>query len=90
MRTTLDLPAPLLDEAQRILGYKSKTDTVVLSLTELVRRHRIDELKSLAGRVDLGIDLARSRRRPGARRVRPAKEPRPHRAHGRTLPLAKP
>jgi hypothetical protein len=64
MRTTLDLPGPLLDEAQRLLGFKSKTDTIVLSLTELVRRRRIDELKSLVGRVDLGIDLGRSRRRP--------------------------
>jgi hypothetical protein len=63
MRTTLDLPGPLLDEAQRLLGFKSKTDTIVLSLTELVRRRRIDELKSLVGRVDLGIDLDRSRRR---------------------------
>jgi Bacterial antitoxin of type II TA system, VapB len=64
MRTTLDLPAPLLDEAQRLLGFKSKTDTIVLSLTELVRRRRIDELKNLVGRVDLTIDLDRSRRRP--------------------------
>jgi Arc/MetJ family transcription regulator len=65
MRTTLDLPGPLLDEAQRLLGFKSKTDTIVLSLTELVRRRRIDELKSLVGRVDLGIDLGRSRSRIG-------------------------
>jgi len=64
MRTTLDLPGPLLDEAQRLLGFKSKTDTVVLSLTELVRRRRVDELKSLAGHVDLRIDLDRARRRP--------------------------
>jgi Arc/MetJ family transcription regulator len=69
MRTTLDLPMPLLDEAQRLLGFKSKTDTVVLSLTELVRRRRIDELKSLAGHLDLGIDLGRSRRRPHADRA---------------------
>lgn len=54
----------LLDEAQRLLGFKSKTDTIILSLTELVRRRRIDELKSLVGRVDLKIDLDRSRRRP--------------------------
>lgn len=64
MRTTLDLPAPLLDEAQRLLGFKSKTDTVVLSLTELVRRRRIEELKELAGRVNLDLDLPSSRRRP--------------------------
>jgi hypothetical protein len=81
MRTTLDLPAPLLDEAQRLLGFKSKTDTVVLSLTELVRRRRIDELKGLAGHVDLGIDLGRSRRRPVERR-KPAR--------GRATAQAKP
>lgn len=63
MRTTLDLPESLLDEAQRLLGFKSKTDTVVLSLTELVRRRRIDELKSLAGKVRLELDLDESRRR---------------------------
>ncbi|MFL5306482.1 MAG: type II toxin-antitoxin system VapB family antitoxin [Polyangia bacterium] len=64
MRTTLDLPEDLMTEAQRILGFKSKTDTVILSLTELVRKRRIDELKSLLGHVDLDIDVDRSRRRP--------------------------
>jgi hypothetical protein len=70
-----------MEEAQRILGFKSKTDTVVLSLTELVRRRRIEELKGLLGRVDLGLDIPASRRRPvpaagpssrrSSRRVRP-------------------
>ena len=64
MRTTLDLPEALLEEARRLLGFKSKTDTVVLSLTELVRRRRIDELKSMAGKVALDLDLDASRRRP--------------------------
>jgi hypothetical protein len=71
MRTTLDLPADLLDEAQRLLGFKSKTDTVVLSLTELIRRRRIDELKALAGRVDLEFDIDQSRRRPATTRTKP-------------------
>jgi Arc/MetJ family transcription regulator len=66
MRTTLDLPAALMEEARKLLGFKSKTDTVILSLTELVRRRRIEELKGLAGRVDLELDLDRSRRRPAA------------------------
>jgi Arc/MetJ family transcription regulator len=66
MRTTLDLPGALLDEAQRLLGFKSKTDTVILSLTELVRRRRIEELKSLMGKVDLQIDLPAARRRSPA------------------------
>ncbi len=53
----------LLNEAQSLLGFKSKTDTVVLSLTELVRRRRIDELKSLAGKIELELDVGVSRRR---------------------------
>jgi Arc/MetJ family transcription regulator len=64
MRTTLDLPGELLEEARAALGFKSKTDTVVLALRELVRRRRLDELKGLMGRVRLDIDVPRSRRRP--------------------------
>jgi Arc/MetJ family transcription regulator len=68
MRTTLDLPADLLEEARTALGFKSKTDTVVMALRELVRRRRIDELKDLLGRVRLDVDLPKSRRRPPRRR----------------------
>ena len=64
MRTTLDLPEDLLDEARRGLGFKSKTDTIVLALRELVRRQRLEELKGLLGQVELDIDIPRSRRRP--------------------------
>ena len=64
MRTTLDIPEPLIEEARRLLGFKSKTDTVVLSLKEMIRRKRIEELKDLMGSIRLEIDLPRSRRRP--------------------------
>ena len=64
MRTTLNLPPELLDEAQRVLGASSKTETVVLSLRELIRRKRIAELRSLLGSVTLDVDVAQSRRRP--------------------------
>jgi Arc/MetJ family transcription regulator len=64
MRTTLDIPEPLLEEARHLLGFKSKTDTVVLALQELVRRRRVEELKSVLGSVKLDIDIAKSRRRP--------------------------
>ena len=68
-----------MDEAQKMLGFKSKTDTVVLSLTELVRRRRIEELRGLLGRVDLDLDLDRSRRRPLAA----PESPRPRRRRTR-------
>jgi Arc/MetJ family transcription regulator len=68
MRTTLDLPEPLIEEARRLLGFKSKTDTVVVSLQDLVRRKRVEELKAMLGTVKLELDLDRSRRRPRRRR----------------------
>ena len=64
MRTTLDLPDGLAEEAVRLLGSKSKTDAVVVSLQELIRRRRLTELKALLGHVDLDIDVGKSRRRP--------------------------
>jgi Arc/MetJ family transcription regulator len=70
MRTTLDLPDGLLDEARRLLGYRSKTDTVTAALRELVRRARVEELKSLLGAVELDIDVDQSRRRPPTTRRR--------------------
>lgn len=63
MRTTLDIPEPLLEEARQLLGFKSKTDTIVVSLQELIRHKRIDELKAMMGHVKLEIDLPKSRRR---------------------------
>ena len=66
MRTTLDIPEELIEEARRLLGFKSKTDTVIVSLRELIRRKRIEQLKGRMGAVSLEIDLPKSRRRPKA------------------------
>jgi Arc/MetJ family transcription regulator len=63
MRTTLDIPEPLLEEARMLLGCKSKSETVVLSLRALIRHKRIDELKAMMGSVRLEIDVPKSRRR---------------------------
>jgi Arc/MetJ family transcription regulator len=56
MRTTLHLPVALLDEARTALGFRSKTDTVVYALREVVRRSRAEELKGLMGRVRFEFD----------------------------------
>jgi Arc/MetJ family transcription regulator len=64
MRTTLDLPEDLLEEARTTLGFKSKTDTVVMALRELLRRRRIEDLKGMMGKVQLEVDVPASRRRP--------------------------
>ncbi|MFN0064430.1 MAG: type II toxin-antitoxin system VapB family antitoxin [Myxococcaceae bacterium] len=64
MRTTLNLPDGLLEEAVRQLRFRSKTDAVILSLQDMIRRKRIEDLKSLFGNIDLQIDIDASRRRP--------------------------
>lgn len=64
MQTLLNIPEPLLEEARRLLGVESQDDAVILSLQEVIRRKRIEELKSMMGHVQLEIDLDKSRRRP--------------------------
>ncbi len=67
MRTTLDLPEGLVEEAKAMLGYKSKTDTIVFALEELIRRRKVGQLKAMFGTVPVELDIAASRRRPGLR-----------------------
>ena len=64
MRTTLDLPEDLIRDAQQALGFKSKTDTVVYALHEVVRRQKLKELAGMIGHLGLDIDLDKVRRRP--------------------------
>jgi Arc/MetJ family transcription regulator len=63
MRTTLDLPDTLVDDAREVLGFKSKTDTVVYALNEIVRRGHLKGLKGLFGKVHIELDLNKSRGR---------------------------
>ena len=63
MRTTLILPDGLIDEACEAAGLKSKTETVVYALREVIRRKRIDELKAMFGSVEIRLDLDKARGR---------------------------
>jgi Arc/MetJ family transcription regulator len=63
MRTTLDIPEELIHEATKLLQFKSKTDIVIYSLKELIRRAQINELRNMAGKITVKVDLKKSRRR---------------------------
>jgi hypothetical protein len=63
MRTTLDIPTELMQSAQEITSFKSKTDVVIFSLQELIRRKKIEKLIDLSGSIDLKIDLNKTRKR---------------------------
>ena len=57
MRTTLDLPEDLLEEAMKVTHTNTKTGVIVKALEELVRKSRISNLKKYKGKIDLEIDL---------------------------------
>ncbi len=63
MRTTLILPDQLLEEARSTLGFRSKTDTVVHALREVVRRGRAEELKAALRTVRFEFDPTELRRK---------------------------
>ena len=44
MRTTLDLPENLLNEAMKVTHTETKTAVIVKALEELVRKSKISEL----------------------------------------------
>ncbi len=70
MRTTLDLPAELMEQARTAVGFKSKTDTVIFALREIVRRQRIEELKALMGTIRFDFDPVAVRRKDRKRAQR--------------------
>lgn len=63
MRTTLDLPAPLIAEAMRASHQRTKTAVIVAALEDLVRKSRIQELQKFKGKIDLDLDLKSLRKR---------------------------
>jgi hypothetical protein len=63
MRTTLDLPAPLLEEALRVSRKKTKTAVIITALEDLIRKNRTLGLKKYKGKIDLNVDLDKLRDR---------------------------
>ncbi len=63
MRTTVDLPEDLLEEARRITDSKTKRETIVYALEEVVKKDKRERLRALAGKIHLDLDLSRSRKR---------------------------
>ena len=57
MRTTLDLPENLLEEAMKTTRIQTKTKVIITALEELIRKSKISGLKKFKGKVDLNIDL---------------------------------
>ncbi len=63
MRTTLDLPEPLLKEAMKVSPHHTKTAVIIAALEDLVRKQRIKNIKQFKGKLDLDINLDTLRNR---------------------------
>jgi len=57
MRTTLDLPEDLIDEAMKATKINTKTKVIITALEDLIRKSKISGLKKFKGKVDLDIDM---------------------------------
>lgn len=53
MRTTLNLPEGLIEEAMKVSHQKTKTATIIFALQDMVRRSPLQKLRRFKGRVDL-------------------------------------
>lgn len=56
MRTTLDLNEKLIQELMDVTSAKTKTDAIHQAASELIRRKKLDQLKSLSGKIHLDLD----------------------------------
>ncbi len=57
MRTTLDLPEDLINEAMKVTHINTKTKVIITALEDLIRKSKISGLKKFKGKIDLDIDM---------------------------------
>ena len=57
MRTTLDLPDNLINEAMKVTQIKTKTKVIITALEQLIRKTQLSEIKQFKGKINLDIDL---------------------------------
>jgi len=63
VRTTLDLPEALIEEAMALTHISTKTDLIKTALQNLIQKEKVRNIKQYFGKVDLDIDLDSLRQR---------------------------
>lgn len=59
MRTTLDLNEELINELLKVTEAKTKTEAIHLAISELIRRQKLEKLKSLSGKIRIDLNWRR-------------------------------
>ena len=57
MKTTLDLPDELMEEAMKLTDIKTKTEVIIVALQELIKKNKVAELRAYKGKINLDMDM---------------------------------
>ena len=57
MRTTIDIPEDLINEAMRVTQSPTKTELIKNALYNIIQKNKIKSLKNYKGKIDFNIDL---------------------------------
>jgi len=57
MRTTLDIPERLIEDAMKASRIHTKTKVIITALEDLIRKSKISEIKKFKGKIDMDIDM---------------------------------
>jgi hypothetical protein len=63
MRTTLDIPENLLSEAMKVTQARTKTEVIKFALENIIRKNKLQKLKSYRGELEIEINLDVLRKR---------------------------
>jgi len=63
MRTTLDLPDTLVNEALMLTKISTKTELIKFALENVIQREKVKELANYFGKVSLDINIEQLRKR---------------------------
>ena len=63
MRTSLDIPESLVEEAKQVIGAKTKTQAIILALSELIQRRKSRKVLELKGSLVGSYDYKALRRK---------------------------
>jgi len=56
MRTTLNLDDDLVRELMKATRARTKTDAIHQAISDMIRRKKLDKLKSLSGKLTINLD----------------------------------
>ena len=57
MRTTIDIPEDLINEAMKVTNSPTKTKLIKIALYNIIQKNKIKSIKNYKGKIDLDLDL---------------------------------